>query len=251
MARPERRLERYNRAFYERCWRAGTVLPMPGVPSPAGRHAPVVELGCGLRPRLPLHAALFVDLSHTACAKLRLAGALAVCAGIDHLPFGTGTLHAIHAYEVLEHLEDDTTAVGEMRRALAPGGLLVVSTPLHPARWDRFDRVVGHARRYDPAALVRLMGRHGFRLEGFAPSGMRPRSRLLTRLGLYYLTRHPRVALRFSERFLRLTGASDGAVILRHGGSDAFLPASGEMDGAVTAWRLQPPAATRPGAHAV
>ena len=237
MPRSARRLERYNRAFYERCWRAGSVLPMPGVSAPPGRHAGVVELGCGLRPRLPLDAALFVDLSRAACTKLRRAGARAVCATVGHLPFRTGTVHAIHAYEVLEHLEDDMTAVRELRRVLAPAGLLVVSAPLHPDRWDRFDRVVGHARRYDPAGLVRLMEAHGLALDGFAPFGMRPRGRLLTRLGLYYLTRRPRLAFRFEERFLQLSGATGGAVIIRRGGAEDFVREAAGMDGAVTAWR--------------
>jgi hypothetical protein len=84
------------------------------------------------------------------------------------------------------------------------------------------------------------MARHGLVLESFAPSGMRPRSRLLSRLGLYYLTRRPRLALRFSERFLRLSGAAAGTLVIRHGGAADFVREAATMDGAVTAWRAQP-----------
>ena len=85
-----RSVDRYNRRFYERCWRAASLLAMPGVRTPADAQGLQVEIGCGLRPRLPLAAALFVDVSPTACAKLRRAGARVIRASIDALPFASG-----------------------------------------------------------------------------------------------------------------------------------------------------------------
>jgi SAM-dependent methyltransferase len=233
--RGARSLESYNRAFYERCWRAGTVLRMPGV-APARERTLELEIGSGLRPRLPLDRAVFVDLSRTACTKLARAGARTVCASIARLPFARASVGAIQAYEVLEHLDDDAVAVGELARVLAPGGRLVVSTPLHGDRWHAFDRIVGHARRYEPAALVALMESHGFALDGFAPFGMRPRSRILTRLGAYFMERWPRVAFRYEERFLRRMHADDAVVIVRHADAATFLREAAALDGTVTAW---------------
>jgi SAM-dependent methyltransferase len=231
-----RTIAQYNRAFYERCWRAGSVQRLPGVADRAGDFP--VEIGCGLRPRFPIAGAAFVDVSRTACVKLRRAGArAAVCADVLALPFRTGRLTTLHAYEVLEHLEDDRAAVRELARVLAPGGSLVVSTPLHAARWDDFDRVAGHARRYDPGALLELMAEHGLTLEGFAPFGMRPRGRLLTRLGIYYLTRWPRLALRYEERWLRIFTSPDEVLIISRGDGERFRREAEAMDGAVTAWR--------------
>jgi SAM-dependent methyltransferase len=232
--RVERGIARYNRAFYERCWRAGSVLALPGI---AAASRPQVEIGAGLRPRLALAAAVFVDVSRTACAKLRRAGGVAVCGTVDALPFATGSVAVVHAYEVLEHVEDDERAVAEIGRVVAPGGVAVLSTPLHRDRWQEFDRVVGHARRYEPAALVALLGRHGFVLEGYAPSGMRPRSRLLNRLGLYYLTRWPRLALQCEEWFLRVFSPWEAVLIVVRGDAAAFIRAAPGMDGAVTSWR--------------
>src|SRR5262249_22284152 len=232
MPRPARTLERYNRAFYERCWRAGTVLRMPGVPAePAG--TPVVEIGAGLRPRLPLRRAVFVDVSRAASTKLRGAGAPSVCARVARLPFRFGALGAIHAYDLLEHLTDDGAAVAELARVLVPGGRLVLSTPLHADRWHAFDRIVGHARRYDPSALVALMEGHGFSLDAFAPFGMRPRSQLLTRLGSYFLTRWPRLALRHQERFLR---TKSEPVIVKRADTRTFIREAAALDGVVTVW---------------
>jgi SAM-dependent methyltransferase len=236
MPTPDGSLERYNRDFYERCWRAGTVLPLPGVRTAPAERA-IVELGSGLRPRLPLDAAVFVDVSETACTKLARRGARAVCGSAATLPFRTSTLGAVHAYDLLEHLEDDVAAVGELARVLAPGGHLVLSTPLHEGRWQTFDRVVGHARRYDPVALVALLGRHGFALDGFAPFGVRPRSRLLNMLGVYYLTHWPRLALRCEEYFLRLAGHTDRVLVVRRTDEATFLRETTDLDGAVTVWR--------------
>ena len=235
MPRAARTLDRYNRAFYERCWRAGTVVPIPGVRAAVERK-PVVEIGAGLRPRLPVGHAVFVDLSRAACVKLRRAGAQTVRASVVELPFRPEALGGIHAYEVLEHVSDDAAAVAELARVLVPGGRLVLSTPLHADRWHGFDRIVGHARRYDPGALVALMRAHGFVLEAFAPFGLRPRSRLLTRLGAYFMTRWPHLAFRYEERFLRRKDPTRDVVIVRRIDVPTFVREAAALDGAVTVW---------------
>ncbi len=232
-----RDLTRYNRAFYERCWRAGTVVPMPGVATRADAPAMQLEVGCGLRPRLPLTGTIFVDVSRTACTKLGRAGARALCAGVDALPLRAASVTAVHAYDLLEHLDDDTAAIRELTRVIAPGGVLVLSTPLHAGRWQEFDRVVGHARRYEPRGLLELVGSRGFVLEAFARFGLRPRSRLLNLLGVYYLTRWPRLALRFEERVLRARRRADTRCAVRAGDATAFLSEAADMDGVVTVWR--------------
>lgn len=77
-----------------------------------------------------------------------------------------GTLHSLSEHEsfdtilyidVLEHIEDDT---GELWRAsthLEPGGNIVVLAPAHQYLYSEFDRRIGHFRRYNAAALRRLV----------------------------------------------------------------------------------------------
>jgi len=232
-----RAVDRYNRRFYERCWRAASVLAMPGVRALAKVEGLQVEIGCGLRPRLPLAKALFVDVSPTACTKLRRAGARVIRASIDALPFASGAVSQLYLFDILEHVSDDVGVGRELARVSAADGWLVLSTPLHAHRWHEFDRVVGHARRYEPRALVDLLCGCGFALEGFARFGMRPRSSLLTRLGAYYLLHWPRTAFRFQERLLRLTQRRAQPTQLRRAGVDEFLVQAADADGAVTAWR--------------
>lgn len=57
-------------------------------------------------------------------ARLRLAAASATA-----LPFADGAFDLVTAFEVIEHLEDQAGLIREARRVLAPGGVLLVSTP--------------------------------------------------------------------------------------------------------------------------
>ena len=56
----------------------------------------------------------------------------------EELPFGDETFSHAVCSEVLEHLEDDRTALTELRRVLQPDGVLVVTVPSssYPAAWD-------------------------------------------------------------------------------------------------------------------
>lgn len=54
------------------------------------------------------------------------------------LPFKSNSFDIVISTEVLEHLEDDTTAVREMYRVLKPGGRLLITVPNErfPFLWD-------------------------------------------------------------------------------------------------------------------
>jgi len=52
-----------------------------------------------------------------------------VTGDLHELPFATGSLDAVCMTEVLEHVERPQRAVDEVRRALKPGGVLLVTSP--------------------------------------------------------------------------------------------------------------------------
>ncbi len=58
------------------------------------------------------------------------------------LPFRDASFERVLAAEVLEHLPDDAAALAEIRRVLAPGGLLALSVPNagYPFLWDPINR---------------------------------------------------------------------------------------------------------------
>ncbi len=72
---------------------------------------------------------------------------------------------AIVILNVLEHIEDDETALNHIKRMLKPGGLLVIEVPSSPSLYDEFDRLVGHFRRYTMGDLAAKIERAGFTIE--------------------------------------------------------------------------------------
>ena len=55
---------------------------------------------------------------------------------------------SVLSVNVLEHVEDDVRELGMMRAALRPGGHLCLWVPAFGALYSRFDRSLGHFRRY-------------------------------------------------------------------------------------------------------
>jgi SAM-dependent methyltransferase len=66
------------------------------------------------------------------------------------------------AFEVLEHIEDDTGALLGWSDLLTPDAWVLVSVPAHPSRFGAQDRLVGHLRRYEADALRRTLRAAGF-----------------------------------------------------------------------------------------
>lgn len=85
-------------------------------------------------------------------------------AGLEALPFPDQSFDAAVSGEVLEHLDDDETAVKELYRVLRPGGICLVTVPANPYLWGLDDEWAGHKRRYLKSDLVRL-----FEMGGFEP----------------------------------------------------------------------------------
>jgi 2-polyprenyl-3-methyl-5-hydroxy-6-metoxy-1,4-benzoquinol methylase len=62
---------------------------------------------------------------------------------------------------VLEHIDDDVTALVELRDLLRPGGRICVFVPAFEGLYSDFDRRIGHRRRYRRSQLVTAFDRAG------------------------------------------------------------------------------------------
>jgi len=99
------------------------------------------------------------------------AGAAAVVRGdAVGLPFADRSFDRVIAAEVLEHVEADALAMGELARVLRPGGTLAVTVPRwlpEAVNWvlssDYHDVPGGHVRIYRRSALVQRLRRVGLR----------------------------------------------------------------------------------------
>lgn len=88
---------------------------------------------------------------------------------IDFVRFSSNEkFDVIICFEVIEHLENDNFAIQKLKEKLAPGGLLALSTPLKSAPLSKigltrkFDRNVGHLRRYSESEIKMKIENVGF-----------------------------------------------------------------------------------------
>lgn len=99
----------------------------------AGRHAfESVRRGCATvasdqdRSELRSVTAMFAAMEEAAPGH-------AVAADATALPYADGSFDRIIAAEVLEHIDDDATAIAELARVLRPGGTIAVTVPARAA----------------------------------------------------------------------------------------------------------------------
>ncbi|MBS0341903.1 MAG: methyltransferase domain-containing protein [Proteobacteria bacterium] len=201
-----------NQRFYNALWsQARLVEPQrfntwPLVRSLQPEGARRLEVGPGLRPRLPIEGTHFVDISAPALAVLGTRGGQAAMAEITRLPFAEGTFDLVCALDIVEHVDDGDGALAELVRVARPGGVLLISTPLHPSLWTAFDDLVGHKRRYRPGQLLELLARSGLDVERSAVFGMKPRSSRLVDMGMWWLTHHRELAMNTYNRAMMPLG---------------------------------------------
>ena len=206
-AQDRERIVEINHDFYERLW-SQTKLYGPEnfntweVLEPLCQSAPRrLEIGPGLRPRLPIDGTVFLDLSEIACDKLNAAGGKAQRGSIESLDFVEASFDLICVFDVIEHIADDRAVFTQLGKLLDCGGTLIFSVPLHEHAWTDFDTLVGHFRRYDPDDLKQIVDEHGFDLERSVVYGMQPKSKFLSGLGAWYLRKHYDFAMSYYNRF--------------------------------------------------
>lgn len=199
-------LVKVNRHYYDSLWSGARLVEpqrfntWPLVQSVLPEGGRQLEVAPGLRPRLPLERTHFVDISEPALAKLRARGASVTLSQVTSLPFPDHSFDLVCALDIVEHVEDDDGALSEIVRVARPGASLLLSVPLHPARWTPFDDFVGHRRRYEPAGLSAKIARHGLAVEQSAVFGMQPKSSRLLDLGMWWLTHDRERALWWYNR---------------------------------------------------
>lgn len=79
-------------------------------------------------------------------------------------PLPNNCLDAIIMLNVLEHIEDDLTALQQVYRVLKPGGIFIIEVPAGPHLYDVHDKFCMHFRRYSRFSLSQLLKQTGFSL---------------------------------------------------------------------------------------
>jgi SAM-dependent methyltransferase len=132
----------------------------------------MLEVGCG--------TGFVLAGLHRRFPELALSGGELFAAGLDtaatrvpaatlyqldarRIPFER-EFDVIGAFDVLEHVEEDEVVLGEMSRALKPGGGVLLTVPQHPRLWSDVDDFSRHRRRYGAAELRAKLERAGFEM---------------------------------------------------------------------------------------
>lgn len=177
---------------------------------PSGR---ILDAGCGAGTLTELLARLgyrvtaveasteLVDYTRERLSRAGLA---------DRVEIHRGDLEAAHlpaeafdgavCGEVLEHLRDDAAAARAIAAALKHSGVLLLTVPAEPDRYDWLDRWAGHQRRYDEAAIRELMHGAGLNVE------------TLTRWGFPFMALYERYLQR--PGLARAAGAGRGGRVI-------------------------------------
>jgi SAM-dependent methyltransferase len=80
----------------------------------------------------------------------------------ETLPFDDDAFNVVTALDVLEHVDDDTRMLREIRRVLRPGGTLLVSVPAYRFLWGPQDEISHHKRRYTARQIGARAAAAGF-----------------------------------------------------------------------------------------
>ncbi len=142
-----------------------------------GRYFPgaesLLEIGCGTgfvlsgvaatNPRLRLSGSE-ISSAGLAYAAGRIPGTDFFQMDARAIPF-VDEFDVIGAFDVLEHIEEDQVVLGQMHRAIRPGGGLLLTVPQHDFLWSHMDEHAYHVRRYAARDLVAKVAAAGFKVE--------------------------------------------------------------------------------------
>lgn len=84
---------------------------------------------------------------------------------LESLPFGVSTFDVVTALDVLEHVDDDLSAIGELLRVVKTSGVLVITVPAYGFLWSEHDEALHHRRRYAASELRNKLTNAGFEVE--------------------------------------------------------------------------------------
>ena len=115
--------------------------------------AAIVDIGCGAGTMVEELArfgvAYGLDVSNTALGYCHGRGLDSVTLGdASALPYQDERFDLVTSIDVLEHVDDDVSALRETYRVCRKGGMLIATVPAFNFLWSRRDDQLHHKRRY-------------------------------------------------------------------------------------------------------
>ena len=80
-----------------------------------------------------------------------------ICSTLYDAQFCENCFDSAGAFDVIEHIEDDSSFLKQIASILKPGGLFVMTVPAHRWLWSNEDVISGHYRRYTTKDIQKLV----------------------------------------------------------------------------------------------
>jgi SAM-dependent methyltransferase len=131
--------------------------------------AVILDIGCGPGPILEelarFGAVHGVDISKAAVSYCHERGLDSVTLGdASALPYRDERFDLVISIDVLEHVDDDMSALAETYRVCRRGGTLIATVPAFNFLWSRRDEQLHHKRRYSLEQFRSKVSRAGFKV---------------------------------------------------------------------------------------
>jgi len=81
----------------------------------------------------------------------------------------TSQFDLVVAFDVLEHIESDETALQSWWQAIKPDGQLMITVPAYQWLWSAHDQALHHYRRYSVGELKAKLRKAGFAIQFISP----------------------------------------------------------------------------------
>lgn len=79
--------------------------------------------------------------------------------------FSKRSFDTVVGLNVLEHIKDDRAALKNINKLLIRGGTLILLVPAHEGLYSKFDKRLGHFRRYTLESIGQKLVENGFKIE--------------------------------------------------------------------------------------
>ena len=132
-----------------------------------GKAESYLEIGCGTGYNVRGIAKAFPRWRIVASDPLTCGSAAFLRIDALDIPF-QGEFDVVGAYDVLEHIREDSAALDQFHKACRPGGGILLTVPQHPWLWSASDTRAHHHRRYTARGLRDLVEGAGFEILGWS-----------------------------------------------------------------------------------
>lgn len=129
----------------------------------------ILDVGCGTGGFAKLLSQEFnvlcLDISSIALEYCQMRGLTNVFQmKIEDFPKGKYSIKSIFMLDVIEHVEDDFSAIQSAFDLLEVGGTLILTVPAYRWLWSRHDEIHMHKRRYTKKEIKELLNNCGFNI---------------------------------------------------------------------------------------